>query len=74
IEEFRVTPDQLRAMDMGHAVMMMGARMYHLRTPMINYPKKIPSFKAVKHNKKIPANKQPLNFEDRLNEFLTEVA
>lgn len=74
VEEFRVTPDQLRAMDMGHAVMMMGARMYHLRTPMINYPNKIPSFKAVRHSTKIPANKQPLNFEDRLNEFLTDVA
>ena len=71
VEEFRVTPDQLRAMDMGQAVMMMGARMYHLRTPMINYPKHIPSFKVIKRKMKMPADKQALNFEERLNEFLT---
>ncbi|WP_342583260.1 type IV secretory system conjugative DNA transfer family protein [Vreelandella neptunia] len=74
VEEFRVTPDQLRAMDMGQAVMMMGARMYHLRTPMINYPKHIPSFKVIKRKMKIPSDKQALNFEERLNEFLTATA
>jgi hypothetical protein len=73
MEEFRVTPDQLRAMDKGQCVMMMGARMYHLRTPMIKYPKSTPPFKAVKRNMRIPPGKQPLHFEERLNEFLTEV-
>jgi hypothetical protein len=38
---------------------------------MINYPKHIPSFKVIKRKMKMPADKQALNFEERLNEFLT---
>jgi len=71
VEEYRVTPDQLRAMDKGQAVMMMGARLYHLRTPMLHFPEDVPACRVVRHRTRVPRGQQTLHFEERLHEFLT---
>ena len=73
VEDFRVTPDQLRALGMGEVVMMTGAKLYHLKTPMLNFPKKLPPFEIVRRHTRVPSNVKCLHFEQRLNEFLTEV-
>lgn len=72
IEDFRVTPDQLRSMGMGEAVMIMGARLYHLKTPMLNFPKRLPEYRVVRHHTRIPEGVKALHFEERLDEFLTQ--
>lgn len=53
-EEFRVTPDQLRKLDIGECVAIMGPRVYHIKTPMINLPNKIPEIKIIRHKTKLP--------------------
>jgi len=70
MEENRVTPDKLRALGMGEAVMISGARVYHLKTPMLKYPTDLEPFRVCKHKVKLEKGKEPLHFEDRLDEFL----
>ncbi len=69
-EEFRVTPDQLKALGMGEAVVMSGSRIYHLNTPMLKFPKPLPAFKAVRHPTALPPGEKTLDFELRYKEFL----
>ncbi len=68
-EDYRVTPDQLRALGKGEAVIISGARVFHLSTPMLKFPT-IPSFKVIRRKKKMQPDKEPLNFETRYREFL----
>lgn len=73
IDDYRVTPDQLRALGKGEAMMMLGARLYHLRTPMLLYPKHLSPLQIVRHHTRIPRGENALHFEQRLGEFLTPV-
>ena len=69
-EEFRVTPDQLKALGMGEAIIMSGPRIFHVRTPMLKFPK-VPEFKAVRHHVTIPKTEKALDFMVRYKEFLS---
>ncbi|MHB0929621.1 MAG: type IV secretory system conjugative DNA transfer family protein [Candidatus Nanopelagicales bacterium] len=71
-EEFRVTPDQLRSLGMGESVVMVGARMFHIRSPMLNFPQEIPDFVPVRHPGVIPKGEFALNLEMRYKEFLMD--
>lgn len=68
-EDFRVTPDQLKSMGMGECVAISGPRMFHLRTPMLNFPK-VPKYKAIRHPVKMPEDEKTLDFDVRYKEFL----
>ncbi len=69
-EEYRVTPDQLRSMGMGEAVVMSGARMFHIKTPMMLFPDPIPEYKAIRRKTAMPADEMGLDYESRYKEFL----
>lgn len=69
-EEYRVTPDQLRSMGMGEAVVMSGARMFHIRTPMMLFPEPVPEYKVIRRKTSMPADEMGLDYESRYKEFL----
>jgi len=69
-EEYRITPDHLKSMGMGEAVVMSGPRVFHIRTPMLNFPAPIPEFKASRHRVTMPADEIGLELKDRYKEFL----
>jgi intracellular multiplication protein IcmO len=69
-EEYRVTPDQLRSMGMGEAVVMSGARMFHIKTPMMLFPEPVPEYKAIRRKVVMPADEMTLDYEGRYKEFL----
>jgi intracellular multiplication protein IcmO len=69
-EEYRVTPDQLRSMGMGEAVVMSGARMYHIKTPMLLFPEPVPEYKVIRRKTIMPGDEMGLDYEARYKEFL----
>lgn len=71
-EGFRVSPDQLRALGIGEAVSMIGPRVFHINTPMLNFPSKIPEYKVQRHKIKLPLDERELRLENRYQEFLLE--
>lgn len=72
-EVFRVTPDQLRSMGKGEAVVMSGPRVFHLKTPMLQMGK-VPDFQIIKHPTSVPSGVKVLNFTERYREFLVDSA
>lgn len=69
-EVYRVTPDQLRALRIGEAIGVVGPRMYHLNTPMLNFPSVLPEFKPLRHPVSLPPGVHTLDYEQRYKEFL----
>ena len=69
-EEFRVTPDQLKSIGMGEAFILSGSRVFHLKTPMINWPDPVPEYKVLRRKTVLPSDEQQLDFESRYREFL----
>ncbi len=69
-EAYRVTPEHLKSMGMGEAVVMSGSRVFHIKTPMMNFPQPIPEFKKTTHRTVMPADELGLDLEDRYKEFL----
>lgn len=69
-EEYRVTPEHLKSMGMGEAVVLSGARVFHLKTPMLNFPSPIPEFKKTKHRSYMEPDELGLELEGRYKEFL----
>lgn len=69
-EEYRVSPEHLKSMGMGECVVISGPRVYHIKTPMLNFPSSIPEFKKTKHVVLMPADEQGLDLEGRYKEFL----
>lgn len=69
-EEYRVAPDHLKSMGMGEAVVMSGPRVFHIRTPMLNFPTPIPEFKASRHRVSMAPDELGLDLQDRYKEFL----
>jgi hypothetical protein len=69
-EEYRVSPDHLKSMGMGEAIVMSGPRVFHIRTPMMNFPGPIPEFKASRHRVTMPADELGLELKERYKEFL----
>jgi len=69
-EEYRVTPDQLKALSMGECFIMSGPRVFHVKTPMINWPSPTPEYQVVRRMTSIPPDEYGLDFEGRYREFL----
>ena len=70
MEENRVTPDKLRALGMGEAVMISGAKVFHLKTPMLEFPKGAEPYQVCSRKLRLEKGKTPLNYESRLKAFL----
>lgn len=71
-EEYRVSPEHLKSMGMGEAVVLSGARVFHIRTPMMLFPEPIPEFKATRHHVHIPPEEIPIDLKSRYKEFLMQ--
>jgi len=69
-EEYRVSPEHLKSMGMGEAVVMSGARVFHIRTPMLEFAGPVAEFKKTRHPTFLPADEQCLNLHERYKEFL----
>lgn len=69
-EEYRVTPEHLKSMGMGEAVVMSGPRVFHIKTPMLNFPSPVPEFKVSRHRVSMPPDEIGLDLKDRYKEFL----
>lgn len=69
-EEYRVTPEHLKSMGMGEAVVMSGSRVFHIKTPMLNFPTPIPEFKKTTHRNQMAPDEIGLDLPDRYKEFL----
>ena len=69
-EEYRVAPDHLKSMGMGEAVVMSGARVFHIRTPMLEFKGNIKEFVKTSHPTFMPPDEQCLNLHERYKEFL----
>lgn len=70
MQDFRISPDKIMSLGMGEVFAVSGARVYHMRTPMLTYPKKVDSCEIARRNNKTPKDWEPLDYESRLNEFL----
>lgn len=71
-EEYRVSPEHLKSMGMGEAVVLSGARVFHIRTPMMLFPQPMPVFKATRHHVAIPPEEVPIDLKSRYKEFLMQ--
>lgn len=69
-EEYRITPDQLKSIGMGEAFVMSGSRIFHIKTPMLEFPDVVPDFEVIRHSSKIPPDEKTLDFEHRYRDFL----
>lgn len=67
--DFRVSADQIRSLGMGEVVCISGADLYHLKTPMLEFPK-TPPYEVMRYKTRMAKGKQPLNFEKQLSRFL----
>lgn len=72
-EEYRVSPEHLKSMGMGEAVVMSGPRVFHVKTPWLKFKDKIPEYKKTKHPTYMPADEQGLDLPERYKEFLMAV-
>lgn len=71
-EEYRVMPEHLKSMGMGEAVVMSGSRVFHIKTPMMNFPSPIPEYKKTKHRTMMAPDEIGLDLEERYKEFLMQ--
>lgn len=53
-DDFRVKPDQLRGLNIGECIALTGPRMYHIQTPMVVLPERLPSARVIRHKTKLP--------------------
>lgn len=68
-EDYRVSPEKLKAMGMGECIVMSGPRIFHVKTPMLEF-KSVPQYEIVRHKIRMPADEQPLDMKGRYKEFL----
>jgi hypothetical protein len=69
-EEYRVKPDHLKSLGMGEAFVMSGSRVFHVRTPMLNFPSKVPEYSVIRRKTTMAADELPLDFPQKYKEFL----
>lgn len=72
MEEFVVSPDKLKAFGVGEALISIGARNYHVNTPLIKFPDDIPEFSPIKHDPPQRKGWHKLHFQSRFRDFLSE--
>lgn len=69
-EEYRVKPEHLKSLGMGEAIVMSGPRVFHIRTPMLNFPGPIPEFRKTKHVVSVPPDEPGLDLELEYKSFI----
>lgn len=71
-EEHRVKPDHIKSLGIGQAILQVGARVFHINTPMVNFPEGIPEYRIIRHPTSVPQGERTLNFENIYRQFLLE--
>lgn len=69
-EEYRVSPEHLRSLGLGEAVLLSGSRVFHINTPMMSFPSPIPKFQVTRHKVSMPPDESGLNLKDDYEQFL----
>lgn len=69
-EEYRISPEHLKSMGMGEAVVISGSRVFHINTPMLKFPEPIPAYKATRHPVSMEPDELGLELKERYKEFL----
>ncbi|KWT86101.1 putative TraG family protein [Variovorax sp. WDL1] len=69
-EEYRVSPEHLKSLGLGEAVLLSGSRVFHINTPMLNFPEPIPEFKVTRHKVTMPPDELGLDLTDEYEQFL----
>lgn len=69
-EEFRVQPDELRALEKGQAIMQIGAKVYCLDTPMIDFPKHLPPYLRNVYPVPMPSGLTPMNMDRKYMQLI----
>lgn len=69
-EEYRVSPEHLRGLGIGEAVVLSGTRVFHIATPMLEFPKVIPEYKVTRYRTSMPPTESPLNLDAEYKQFL----
>ncbi len=72
-ETFRVKPDHLRALGKGECFVQIGARLYHINTPMIGMPSsaKIPHFRAVHRHIRMPKDELACGYATNYKNYIS---
>src|SRR5690606_8013239 len=69
-EEYRVNPEHLKRMGMGEVCIISGSRLFHAKTPMLNFPKPVPEYKVARRPTFVPPDEKCMNLQDRYRQFL----
>lgn len=72
-EAYRVTPEQLRGLQKGQAVVYTEGQMYHIKIPLLHPSKgvRIPEFKAYRRHYSMPKSERPLDFEKNYTKYMS---
>ncbi|MCH9742796.1 MAG: type IV secretion system DNA-binding domain-containing protein [Proteobacteria bacterium] len=75
-EEYRVTPDQLKAIPVGDCILQINSRLYHLLVPRLESPiDNMPireNFKPFRHEVEMPYGESKIELSKRYKDYLTE--
>lgn len=71
-EEYRVSPDKLRALPKGQCLFQSGSRIYHLASPMVQFPNGIEPFTVTRRNPALPKGLKNATYASEFYNFLTE--
>lgn len=71
-ETYRVKPDHIRSMGMGECILQIGARTYHIKTPMLKLPDDddLPEYRAVRREVTLGKGEMNANFEARYTDYI----
>lgn len=69
-EEYRVSPEHLKSLGLGEAILLSGSRVFHINTPMMEFPSEISPFKVNRHRVFLPPNELGMNLKDQYEQFL----
>lgn len=76
MESYKVSPDQLRALGIGESIIVSGARMFHIQTPMMvhAFPEgRPPEFAVTRYPTQVAQGERCLDLEPRYRDFLMQV-
>lgn len=76
MESYKVSPDQLRALGIGESIIVSGARMFHIQTPMMMhaFPEgRPPEFAVTRYPTQVAQGERCLDLEPRYRDFLMQV-
>lgn len=70
-ENYRVAPAKLAALPIGQCVVTVGARVYHIRVPLLTTPSSDEvQFEPLRHPRRIPKDGIPLDLERRYGQYI----